>query len=242
MSPAADVEVVEAAGAAYRTSLGPSFESSAVAYARGQALRLAGHPERALHTWLDSFGSPHARGWPVMMNAVVETALQVSAVQATVDRLAQHADRLPELHLWVGVLASRANDPVTAELAYGRAAATTSGELSFTATTERLRVLLALDRLDDALAAVTEAMDRLPQHQGALRTSRAGVLNRAGRSAEALLDVDQVLATHPDFAPAWLNRGSALVRLGRPTEARESLARAVSLDPTLVGPAAALAP
>jgi len=235
-------DAVDTAAAAYRTSLGPTFESSAIAYATGKAHQLAGHPEAAWSTWVAALEAPSARGWPVMMNALVAVTLELGRVQQTVDHLARHADRLPELHLWVGVLASRVGDFSTAEVAFGHAEQRTTGELRFTATTERLQVLLALERLSEALAAVGTAIHQQPQHEVALRTSRAGVLNRSGRPADALTDLDRVLSIAPGFAPAWLNRGSALARLGRTKEAQDALAKAVQLDPTLAGPAAALAP
>ncbi len=238
----APVSVVRAASAAYRASLGPTFEASAIAYASGRALAVAGHPEQALHTWLDALDAPTARGWPVMMNALVEVALELGDVQATVDRLATRADHLPELHLWIGVLAARAGDPTTAERAFATAEARTTGDLRFTATTERLKVLLALGRVGDAIDAVTAAISAQPAHEVSLRSSRAGLLNRAGRPEAALEDLSRVLQLAPDFAPAWLNQGSALARLDRLAEAREALDRAVTLDPSLAGPAEALRP
>ncbi len=229
--------VIDRAAEAYGRSLGSHFEASAIAWATGQAFRLAGHPERAWQTWLDALRVDTARGWPVMMNALVEVAHELDRAQQTVDALAAQAHRLPELHLWIGVVAQRSHDLTTAERAFARAEQVTTGAVRFTATTERLRVLLALDRLEDALATASQAITSQPEHHIALRSSRAGILNRLGRPAEALVDLDCVLELHPGFAPAWLNRGSALLRLGQAREGTAALHRAVELDPTLEAPA-----
>lgn len=232
---------VTAAAAAYRASLGDTFEESALAYATGEAYRVSGQPARALQAWLDGLAAPTARGWPVMMNALVAVALELGRVQQTADDLAHHADRIPELHLWIGVLAAGAGDVHTAEVAFANAEASTTGDVRFTATTERVRMLLSLDRAADAVDVLGHALALQPAQELALRTSRAGVLNRLGRPEAALEDLDAVLAMAPSFAPAWLNRGSALARLGHDTDARAALDRAVALDPTLAGPARALA-
>jgi Flp pilus assembly protein TadD len=59
----------------------------------------------------------------------------------------------------------------------------------------------------------------------------ASVLLAEGKDREALARLDRVVADHPGYVPALINRGVALARLGRLEEARSQYLRALQLDP-----------
>ncbi len=71
-----------------------------------------------------------------------------------------------------------------------------------------------------------------PPSEGSLLASNnlAALDLRAGRHAEALRRAEECLRAKPDYAPALLNKGKALWRLGRPGEAEAVLGALVELD------------
>ena len=217
-----------AAMAAYRSSLGEDFEPCAVAYAEGRVLSLAGFPDLARETWLAALALPSARGWPYLMNALV--GVSEGREREVAEALGQHAARLPELALWQGHLMRRAGDAAAALPLLADAERRNDGELRFTATNERMSALLELGRLDEALDVCVAAVAAQAAYAVPLRVSQAGLLTRACRADEALEVLDAVLDAHPTAGVAWLNRGAALLRLGRRTEARDALDRAVACD------------
>lgn len=233
-------DVVEHAVAAYGDAVPVGFEPSAVAYAAGSAWAAAGHPERALSVWLDALALPSARGWPLLMNGVLAVAEDLGCCGQTASALSEHVDRLPELHLWMGVLWRQDGQLEQALRSLQQAQRLTEGELRFTATTERLRLLVALGRLEEAVVVARDAVRGQPDHATELGVSLGGLLNRLHRPNEALGVLASVLERAPGFAPAWLNQGSALWKLGRREAAQTAFSRAVALDPTLAGPAAAI--
>src|SRR3982075_878249 len=88
----------------------------------------------------------------------------------------------------------------------------------------RGNTLIALERLDDALASFDHALKAKPDFLGVLY-NRAKLLRDMGRNDEALAGYDQVLAIDPNFREALNNRGNILMTLGRHAEAADSLAR-----------------
>jgi tetratricopeptide (TPR) repeat protein len=58
----------------------------------------------------------------------------------------------------------------------------------------------------------------------------ASSTERAGRASEALALADQATALAPGSKQAWTGRGTALLALSRPDEARQSFERALALD------------
>ncbi len=58
-----------------------------------------------------------------------------------------------------------------------------------------------------------------------------GGRDQAKRLEKSLKRLDALVAKHPDFWNAWLLRGGALRRLGRPEEARASLDRTLAIHP-----------
>src|SRR6267378_207619 len=94
----------------------------------------------------------------------------------------------------------------------------------------RGNTLIALERLDDALASFDHALKAKPGFLGVLY-NRAKLLRDMGRNDEALAGYDQVLAIDPNFREALNNRGNILMTLGRHAEAAESFARLARADP-----------
>ena len=86
--------------------------------------------------------------------------------------------------------------------------------------------------LDTALKDCTESIE-LSSSTGAALDSRAMVWFRMGRYAEALRDLDAVLAAVPGKSASRYLRGIVLARLHRDSEAARDLAIARRLDPTL---------
>ena len=86
--------------------------------------------------------------------------------------------------------------------------------------------------LDTALKDCTESIE-LSSATGAALDSRAMVWFRMGRYAEALRDLDAVLAATPGKSASRYLRGIVLARLHRDAEAGRDLAIARRLDPTV---------
>lgn len=240
--PAASRRLAAAVEAAdrYRGSLGEDFEPCAVDYAAGRALDMAGRPDRAVEVWLGALEHASARGWPALMNALTDAARRLGAELEVAARLEARAEALPELHLWRGHLLRLAGEAEAALPCLDRAWERTQGELRFTALTETLQVLVDLGRLDQAISRCREALPALPDHALALRVSLAGLLTRAGQAEDALAELDGLLAEAPRLGVAHLNRGAALLRLGRRAEAERALQAAVSLDASTSSAAARL--
>lgn len=85
-------------------------------------------------------------------------------------------------------------------------------------------------RLEEALAAADQAVACDPQNAAALH-SRAFILGRLGRYAEALPIYDQLIARGIVQPSVWLNRGMALLGLARDSEAEAFFAEGVNRWP-----------
>ncbi|MCS6930580.1 MAG: tetratricopeptide repeat protein, partial [Acetobacteraceae bacterium] len=81
-----------------------------------------------------------------------------------------------------------------------------------------------------AYAAATLGLSLMPEDAGLL-LDRALAAGNLGRYAEALSDLDRVLAADPRRAEAWAFRAAALRRMERPAEALVAAERALALDP-----------
>lgn len=90
--------------------------------------------------------------------------------------------------------------------------------------------LRAQDRLEEALVAADQAVARDSQSVAALH-SRAFILGRLGRFAEALPIYDALAGRGIVQAPLWLNRGMALLGLARDAEAEAMFADGVARWP-----------
>lgn len=82
---------------------------------------------------------------------------------------------------------------------------------------------------DAALASIDAALaiERRPP----LRFARADMLERMGRAADALLELQSLVAEATDFAPALARLGALLLDAGRATEAVAALRKAAALRP-----------
>ncbi|MCB9795079.1 MAG: tetratricopeptide repeat protein [Alphaproteobacteria bacterium] len=225
------------AAAEYRASLGADFEASALGYAAGQALMMAGQPEAALARWLEALDAPTARGWPVMMNAMVAAAQALDTLEDLAQAFSERAQRLPELLLWEGYTLRLAGRPEAALGPLARAEAVHEGEIRYTASTERLRALVDLGRLEEAVAVCVASAQAQPAFGLSFEVSRAGLLARLGQAEAALALLEAVLARSPGYADAHVNRGGLLVRMGRVEEGRAALEMATRLNPGLAGEA-----
>lgn len=81
----------------------------------------------------------------------------------------------------------------------------------------------ASDLLNDAL--------KLEPENPAVLLGRAIIYRVEGQLRDAVLSCDAAIRVSPNFAEAWLERGTILASGGSPTSARESFARAVELAP-----------
>ena len=132
------------------------------------------------------------------------------------------------LHLLGVLTAQRRNFPEAEQLLKK---AIRAAPLNFQAMFNYANVLLALDRQEDALAALNDTIVLAPNYAEAY-LNRGAILLRRLQLVEALADFDRALVYAPQLSEAHANRGNVLQRLGRTHEARESYKTAISLAPT----------
>lgn len=110
---------------------------------------------------------------------------------------------------------------------YGELAATNPGhaEPVFRLAT----VQSELGMHDAALASVDAALGMEPRP--VFRFARADMLERMGRAADALHELQALVADAADFAPAWSRLGELSLDAGRVDEALAALRRAATLRP-----------
>jgi len=89
--------------------------------------------------------------------------------------------------------------------------------------------ILRQDRLDEGLEAFANLERRFPDPQ--LTATKAMILDRFGRSEEALRVQEQLLATEPNEPKYWIAHGHTLRFVGRTDEAVAAYRRAVKIDP-----------
>jgi tetratricopeptide (TPR) repeat protein len=85
-------------------------------------------------------------------------------------------------------------------------------------------------RHEAALPMIAAALTRNPSHPYVLNTC-AAVLTSLGRLDEALASYDRAVATAPDYAAAWANRGDLLAGLDRHADALASFDCALIAEP-----------
>ena len=101
----------------------------------------------------------------------------------------------------------------------------TSGE----ARTGKARVLLGLERWQDALDAITQQSASSSQYMMAVYQSLA--LQRLKRNDEALAVIDELLLLQPTLVEALQVKGTVLTALGRHGEALPVYEKAIAIDP-----------
>lgn len=93
----------------------------------------------------------------------------------------------------------------------------------------RLGMAYDVNRMHDAAMATYRQAETLDPDDFRWPYFRAHLIAEAAEHAEALDVLDTALAIDPDYAPAWLWRGSWLLKLGRPDDAMEAFSRASNL-------------
>lgn len=88
-------------------------------------------------------------------------------------------------------------------------------------------------RLDEAERCFVASLQHLPG-RASTRVNLAATRLALNRPAEALADLEALLADEPEHADAWSHRAQALERLRRFDEARPALERLVALQPDCV--------
>ena len=86
-----------------------------------------------------------------------------------------------------------------------------------------------VNRMHDAATATYRQAETLDPDDFRWPYFRAHLVAEAAEHSEALDVLDTALAIDPDYAPAWLWRGSWLLNLGRPDDAVEAFWRASDL-------------
>jgi arylsulfatase A-like enzyme/tetratricopeptide (TPR) repeat protein len=102
------------------------------------------------------------------------------------------------------------------------------------------KILLALDRYDDAFEAYSALREAQPDDEG-YHIGRARVRFRQGRLLEALALVRQSLGVFPDSPTLHENAGTILEVLKRADEAAVEFRKAIDLAPDELGPRLAMA-
>ncbi|MDB5798395.1 MAG: tetratricopeptide repeat protein [Paucimonas sp.] len=95
---------------------------------------------------------------------------------------------------------------------------------------DRVTVLNALGRHEDALAATDAALALAPDSAAAF-SARGGALHALKRDREALESLDRALALAPTLTSAWINKAAVLHHLQRFEEALAHHEGALRLDP-----------
>lgn len=101
-------------------------------------------------------------------------------------------------------------------------------------------VYMQTGREPRAREMIAAALRKNPKDSDAL-FDRAGLFMRDGKLSEAELDINQVLAARPDFAPAHLRHAMLLMARRREPNARQEWSEALRLDPGLIRARLALA-
>lgn len=96
----------------------------------------------------------------------------------------------------------------------------------------RARVLVALRRLDEALADFDQLV-QVDRNYVEYRTDRANVYRKLGRQEDALRDYDYAIAHQPPFAELYFNRADIRAALGDPAGSEADLRAAVEYEPAM---------
>ncbi len=208
--------------------------AGAVDYAAARLWELTGFHERALDALKQAIIAASGEDQTRLYNALVRCATQLGREAETASWLEPFAAENPAIGLWSGHLFLAARDPFQAAEALERCVERVNDPaLRRAATDARLRALLELGRLGDAIDLSLAAIGWFPEDALALRADLAGLLTGAGRHEDALAEAERVLAADPSLAKVQFIRGAALVRLGRTSEGTAALEDAVQRDPTL---------
>jgi Flp pilus assembly protein TadD len=104
-----------------------------------------------------------------------------------------------------------------------------NGACSLDIQRELASVLHHQERLAEALSALNVLQQRVPDP--GIRGAKALILDKLGRSSEAIREHEQLIAEQPDQPRFWLGYGNSLRWAGRKDEAIGSYRRSAALDP-----------
>jgi len=91
--------------------------------------------------------------------------------------------------------------------------------------------LVAVGRLDDALAVLDRALSTNPRNEVAW-VNKGTALTRMGRLQDALKCYNSAIKVNAKYEVAWNNKGNALSRLGKNDWALQCYEQALALDPS----------
>ncbi|MCE2425742.1 MAG: tetratricopeptide repeat protein [Pseudomonadales bacterium] len=93
----------------------------------------------------------------------------------------------------------------------------------------RLGMAYDVNRMRDVAMATYRQAEALDSDDFRWPYFRAHLIAEAAEHAEALEVLDKALAIDPEYAPAWLWRGSWLLKAGNPDDAMDAFSRAKDL-------------
>jgi tetratricopeptide (TPR) repeat protein len=135
-----------------------------------------------------------------------------------------------DLHLSRLVLLHRLGRAADAEAAFASLKATTHNPIQL----NDICYTLAVENMElDSDLALCDASLKLEPQEAATLDSRAFVLMRLGRNAEALTAYDAALAAKPDLYESLYGRGLVEARLGRSTQSERDIADALKGRPQI---------
>ena len=104
-----------------------------------------------------------------------------------------------------------------------------NGYRSLEVQRELASVMHHQERLAEALSALSVLQQHIPDP--AIRGSKALILDKLGRSEDALREHEKLVGEHPDQPRVWLGYGNSLRWAGRNDEAIAAYRRAIAIDP-----------
>lgn len=153
-------------------------------------------------------------------------AAEAAASLAEAARLAgERADVLADAQFLLARARQQLGDPGEAVAAYR--AALRARPAFAEATQELVRLLLAAERVPEALAAAEQGATRAPAPPALMLVAQC--LHAAGRIEEALAPLDAILAADRAHFGALESRGNLLLELGRAEEALACFERVIAL-------------
>ncbi|MCB9916737.1 MAG: tetratricopeptide repeat protein [Planctomycetes bacterium] len=178
--------------------------------------------DRVIQKWPDN-----ERGWIGRGMTWLEAGDPNEAGRA-LRRALELNDKSPEAHFDMGLLMVRIEEWETAATHFRRSAELRNGayrDLVFLA-----RALLEAGHDQDAVDVAGPLHARNPRDPDPLVMLGIAAA-KGGRPAEALQRFDEAIAVSPEYGPAYLHRGKALIALDRRKEAVQALGAATELLP-----------
>ena len=149
-----------------------------------------------------------------------------AASALAIQHLRQHRNEPRGLAL-IGTIALKTGALVQAEQFFRRAIA--AGARSLETQRDLAAAINQQERLGEALNAFSALQEKVPDPQ--IRVVKALILDKLGRSAEALEEHEALVAMFPDEPQYLIGYGLSLRAAGRTDEAIAAYRRAASIDP-----------